>query len=857
MKGNASKAKPYVHIIGDQPNICSNPDDKFFAGIEPFTPTSIEFLNQIIADTEPFRMLTFDSFVPLEETSAKSDSYGQKFEKSIVISKTELKAQIYYDLCAYNIFIKKYDVGKEMILLCRDNLKKLNEEFAGKLSEIRFCTVSEENLKGYLLACGIFEQEPASLFQRFNESVLNKNKDLESILNEDNYKCEIPFIHRKILEMDNEQSSTENIKVTALNSIRFAVENNNNILASDTTTLKFKNNAHRNIFLKFFIQVRSFAISDDDDATFRNFFYSIFILSQYSNEIHSKLPEESKAKIVKYLVTFPANDGEFKESKYFTKSKIESLKQQRVADKAVKLSNVAVQSDWIIPDGQHPAIKFGDMERKLVMCTATKQLRKLLVDLARSNPQQPLWSINKNWFIPSEIRIAILNLKRGFLQDFSYILLGKVHEMVQKKDFATALNLLADLRTESKRPEWANDANVNKLGKLIDFEKANIQIISRLDSYWPKKPPTIKDPWSVKLKQVLVNSDLPRLEIIENCLIMFLNLNDWNSCLTANNKLSPPIELCSTFATMMNDMQLEAKNKNPPPRKREFWDLVLPIFSISSQQQQNPNPKRNQNNRRSSDSPARLAATSMNISVFRQFLERLRDPFVITIMLSMLAKMHNLLKDDSNMELNIENVHLWPLSIPNVNGYNIKSLTESLNQLLKLGLKLYPMNIPWIKLQGDLEFVNGNNENAMKYYVQSIVIATEYCSLPIQKPLTDENIIKKMIKCSFNLGCFLQSAVLCQFMEEVDYTLAFKCLQEKAGNFQDAMDAYYSLIWDSTLLEYIINLHYKKGEHKRRLQAISFIRMLELNSNNNDDIKYKAAAIRKIKFIRSLANQYM
>lgn len=257
--GNATKPKPFVHIMTapDQPNNCSNTDDKFFAGIEPFTPTSIEFLNQIIADPDPFKMLTFESFVPLEESSAKSDAFnGQKFDKSIVISKTELKAQIYYDLCAYHIFIKKYDIGKEMIILCRDNLKKLKEDFAGRLSEIRFCRVTDEDLRGYLLACGIFEPETTSLFQRLNESILNKNKNIEKILSEDNCIREIPFIHRKMLELDSEQSSGESLKIGALNSIRFILDDTN-ILTSDVTTLKFKNSIQRSIYLKFFIQVRN------------------------------------------------------------------------------------------------------------------------------------------------------------------------------------------------------------------------------------------------------------------------------------------------------------------------------------------------------------------------------------------------------------------------------------------------------------------------------------------------------------------------------------------------------------------------------------------------------------------------
>jgi len=564
--------------------------------------------------------------------------------------------------------------------------------------------------------------------------------------------------------------------------------------------------------------------------------------------------------MLNFLVTCPSTDAEVKKSDYFAKEEIEMLKKQRFSDAPVELTGLAVQSDWLLPaDSKVRRIEFGDYERKLVSCTTTRQVRKWLVELAKYNPSQPLWAINKNWFIHTEVRVVILNLKRGFFQDFSYILLGKVNEMVQKKDFALAIALLTELKNETKRPEWSNDQVVTKLGKLIDWEKMNVQILAQSETEWSKKAPTIKDPWIVKLKQMTqtISNEMPRLEIIENSLLMMLNLNDWASCTFPDAKRSPTIELCSTLATMMVDLS-ESKNKNTTPRKRDFWDLILPIFNNNSNQPQpNLSLKRNHHDRRSSDSPARMIPATVNISVLKQFLDRMRDPLVITVLLSMLAKMHNLLQDDSTMELNIENFHLWPLTISNVNGYSIKLVSESLNQLLRLGLRMYPLNVAWIKLQGDLEFVNGNNEAAMKFYAQSLIIGTEYCLMPIQRPIVDEGVIKKMIKCSSNLGCYLQAAVLCQFMEEIDYSLAFKCLQEKTSNFQDAMDAYYSLIWDSTLLEYIINLHHKKGEHKRRLQAISYIRQLELNANNCDEIKQKAAAVRKIKFLRSLANQYM
>lgn len=65
-----------------------------------------------------------------------------------------------------------------------------------------------------------------------------------------------------------------------------------------------------------------------------------------------------------------------------------------------------------------------------------------------------------------------------------------------------------------------------------------------------------------------------------------------------------------------------------------------------------------------------------------------------------------------------------------------------------------------------------------------------------------------------------------QFLEDVDYVLAFKSLSEKSNRaviFSDAMDAYYDCIWDPTLLEFIIHQHGRKGEHKRKQQAVKIM----------------------------------
>ena len=58
-------------------------------------------------------------------------------------------------------------------------------------------------------------------------------------------------------------------------------------------------------------------------------------------------------------------------------------------------------------------------------------------------------------------------------------------------------------------------------------------------------------------------------------------------------------------------------------------------------------------------------------------------------------------------------------------------------------------------------------------------------------------------------------------MESIDYNTALRCLQER--NSVDTMDAYYNCLWDVTLMEFIINMHQKRGEIQRRDEVVSKI----------------------------------
>lgn len=94
----------------------------------------------------------------------------------------------------------------------------------------------------------------------------------------------------------------------------------------------------------------------------------------------------------------------------------------------------------------------------------------------------------------------------------------------------------------------------------------------------------------------------------------------------------------------------------------------------------------------SRDAP-NAAAEARN--AFNSFLTTLREPLAISVMMSLLARIHNLIINDNSLELNVEYTNLWPPNISNINNYNLKHVLESLTELLERSLRLYPYNTSW------------------------------------------------------------------------------------------------------------------------------------------------------------------
>lgn len=55
----------------------------------------------------------------------------------------------------------------------------------------------------------------------------------------------------------------------------------------------------------------------------------------------------------------------------------------------------------------------------------------------------------------------------------------------------------------------------------------------------------------------------------------------------------------------------------------------------------------------------------------------------------------------------------------------------------------------------------------MTSYVKAIITGSEYCTVNLEQNI-DDYIIRRMIKCCSNLGCYMQAAILCQ-VNDRDY----------------------------------------------------------------------------------------
>lgn len=111
-------------------------------------------------------------------------------------------------------------------------------------------------------------------------------------------------------------------------------------------------------------------------------------------------------------------------------------------------------------------------------------IRETLIQLDGKHRMKPLWHVNSCWELPIPLQSVVMSLPRGFMQDYSYVLLAKSRELVTSKNFDSAIELLKILDNELQEHVKSGGPLIFKLCKLVNWECLLVEIWKCLHA-WP------------------------------------------------------------------------------------------------------------------------------------------------------------------------------------------------------------------------------------------------------------------------------------------------------------------------------------------------------------------------------------
>ncbi len=285
--------------------------------------------------------------------------------------------------------------------------------------------------------------------------------------------------------------------------------------------------------------------------------------------------------------------------------------------------------------------------------------------------------------------------------------------------------------------------------------------------------------------------------------------------LKKNEKLSKQLaKLC----------QLEqAKTDKNTLRKiaRDIWDTIVDIFTDSTTQSTSSKRSTQSESLGASSVPYDASNTSSFISktasssstsssvvtvirdtqlayfnreLVRQFFILIKNRLAKTIIISLLATLYNIADTSANNEIFSEYRHLWPSSLATTSSLNTNSLTDTVLSILAHSLSdVSACNSHWLCTHADICLARSYHSDAIKYLLEMFACETKYffkakllvarkkaanaadqpSSLHMDDRFIDKN-VKSLIKSCGQLNKHTQAALFCQFLNNNDYTNAFR-----------------------------------------------------------------------------------
>ncbi|XP_074671747.1 integrator complex subunit 8 isoform X2 [Strix aluco] len=752
------------------------------------------------------------------------------------ISAEEIQCQVCYDLGA--IYFQQGATNAAVHENAKEKFFKTKELIAKNGSSSLHFTIDEERLAGYCQACGVLTSssddasQQATPYSQIHSCMKSGNyQDLVKIFLEDNLTLSLPVQFRQSVLRELFQKAQQGND--ALDEVCFKVCVCNtvcDVLQGRTIDIQFCQ-----LFLKpskekidFLLEVcsRSINLDNTTEALKRKMasflknlclgledLQLVFMIS--SHELFIKLLKDDERKLL--------------------------IDQMRKRSPRINLCTKPVTSFYDIPASA--SVNIGQLEHQLILSVDPWRIRQILIELHGMTSERQFWTVSNKWEVPNVYGNVILGIKDNLTRDLVYILMAKGLHCCAIKDFVHAKQLFAaclELVTEFSpklRQVMLNemlllDIYTHEAGAGLSGERPPSDLISRVRGYLEMRVPDIP------LRQV----------IAEECVAFLLNWCE-NEYLT----MQVPLPLVQTNPYVKLGQLLAATCKELPGPKesrrtaKDLWEVVVQICSVSNQH------KRGNDGRVSLIKHRESTLGIMYRSELLSFIKKLREPLVLTTILSLFVKLHNVREDIVN-DIAAEHISIWPSSIPNLQSVDFEAVAVTVKELVSYALTINANNHFWLIIQADIYFATNQYSAALHYYLQAGAVCSDFFNKMVPPDVYTDQVIKRMIKCCSLLNCHTQVAILCQFLREVDYKTAFKALQEQ--NSHDAMDSYYEYIWDVTILEYLTYLHHKRGETDKRQIAIKAIGQTELNASNPEEVLQLAAQRRKKKFLQAMAKLY-
>ncbi|XP_027712755.1 integrator complex subunit 8 isoform X3 [Vombatus ursinus] len=716
----------------------------------------------------------------------------------LIIKTEEMQCQVCYDLGA--VYFQQGSTTSAVYENAREKFFR-TKELISKIGSLSLhCSIDEKRLAGYCQACDVLAPSDNSSQQSTPYSQIHicmRSGNYQEVINiflEDNLTLSLPVQFRQSVLRELYQKAQQGNE--ALDEICFKVSASNtvrDILEGRTISVQFN---------QLFLQPNKEKID--------------FLLEVCSKSINLEQASDTlKGNMAAFLknLCLGLDDLQFvfmisSHELFITLLKDDEQKllieQMRKRSPGVNLCTKPVTSFYDIPASA--SVNIGQLEHQLILSVDPWRIRQILIELHGMTSERQFWTVSSKDFVHAkQLFAACLELVTEFSPKLRQVMLNEM--------------LLLDIHTHEAGPGQSG-------------ERPPSDLISRVRGYLEMRLPDIP------LRQV----------VAEECVAFLLNWRE-NEYLTLQ---VPAFLLQSNPYVKMGQLLAATCKELPGPKEstqtaKDLWEVVVQICSISSQH------KRGNDGRISLIKQRESTLGIMYRSELLSFIKKLREPLVLTTILSLFVKLHNVRENFVN-EITAEHISIWPSSIPNLQSVDFEAVAVTVKELVRYALTINSNNHSWLIIQADIYFATNQYSAALHYYLQAGAVCSDFFNKAVPPDVYTDQVIKRMIKCCSSLNCHTQVAILCQFLREVDYKTAFKALQEQ--NSYDAMDSYYDYIWDVIILEYLTYLHHKRGETDKRQIVIKAIGQTELNMSNPEEVLQLAAQRRKKKFFQAMAKLY-